>query len=610
MDIFVVNTSDEIVGVLSDHNLLESVETESLNNLNILELSIDGNDEVASLLSEEAYLIFKTIDGLWKSYTIKEIIDDRGYYYTKSVYAEDTSHELLEILSFTDYNGVELAPNLLLAEILSGTRWTAGDIDTVSQNISIKQSTLNKSKLETIHILRAQYKLNFFSRIEVTGDRISGRYIDLKSRRNQRGKRFEFGKDLENLRREVDFTNLKTAILLKGVVDGDAERINMGSVVWDSGTGAPLDKPSGQLYLEDPVATANYGIYGAGGVKLPRMIYIEDDDLLTPQEVIQSAYGRLQNYVTPNVRYDIRAVDLFAITKDSDYVAESTHSGDMVFVVDRGMNPVLEVEAQIIEKVTDMLHPDKTTIKIGNPRNTFTSALTETVEYVDNKISANNDYLVNVAVDDMLNSAIDVINGNTGGYYRLLLNEFGKPYATVWSDKEDIYAADARYMMANSAGMSFGTQGLNNAPTLAIGIDGLIAGQGAFFESIQTGIITGEWGQSISALGDSVTVTIPNLISELESETNAQFATINTYFDFADDGLIITKSGSPFSIRLANDRMEFRKWNAATSTHDVMAYIDGTTMNITSLAIGDSIIVGKHIIEQYQDTGITIIKAI
>lgn len=104
-------------------------------------------------------------------------------------------------------------------------------------------------------------------------------------------------------------------------------------------------------------------------------------------------------------------------------------------------------------------------------------------------------------------------------------------------------------------------------------------------------------------------------ITQTESNINLKFTTVNntlgaheddlaeiyTYFDFSATGLNIGKNDSPLQINISNSQMDF------IDNGNIVAYVNGQKMYINTAEILQSIIVGNHKIEKY-DNNITLIK--
>lgn len=99
---------------------------------------------------------------------------------------------------------------------------------------------------------------------------------------------------------------------------------------------------------------------------------------------------------------------------------------------------------------------------------------------------------------------------------------------------------------------------------------------------------------------DNFNLKFTTIDSTLEGH-GTELAEVYSYFDFSDEGLKIGKSDSPLQINISNEQMEF------LDNGNVVAYVNGQKMYISTAEILDSIIVGNHKFEKY-NTNITLVK--
>lgn len=386
MVFYILDRNEDLKAIISNDNsdnsiLYKSVVKEQLNKMYTLEMEVSATTPEAQYLVEENYILFKDTLGDWQLYVMKEVSEIHGADHTKEIYAEHASQELLDDLCNYEIEGQALSASTLLTNILSGTRWTVGNV--TSGTISTPtEKTLNKSVLQAVHILRGQYSYNVKFRFNVVGNKIVNRYVDLLlDIGNDYGKRFEYNKDIEKVERVVNTADLKTAIKPVGK-DG----LDISSVAWSTPTN-PLNKPAGQLYLENTSATAQWG-YGVAGSKRPRFVYYENTEIEEATALIENAYAVLQSLILPKTTYKLNVVDLFALTGDSSLSFESVRMGDYVVVVDSEFTPALALKTMVIERTVDLLQPANTDVALGNYiENMGDFSNSSIMEQVDKKIA-------------------------------------------------------------------------------------------------------------------------------------------------------------------------------------------------------------------------------
>jgi phage minor structural protein len=111
---------------------------------------------------------------------------------------------------------------------------------------------------------------------------------------------------------------------------------------------------------------------------------------------------------------------------------------------------------------------------------------------------------------------------------------------------------------------------------------------------------TNDLQSQVTQQADGVNIQIGSINERMDlNETDIQ--NINTYFDFNTNGMTIGKSDSPLNITISNFEMDF------IDNGNIVAYVNGQKMYISSLEVLNSLIVGVHKIEKYNDS-ITLIK--
>ena len=97
-------------------------------------------------------------------------------------------------------------------------------------------------------------------------------------------------------------------------------------------------------------------------------------------------------------------------------------------------------------------------------------------------------------------------------------------------------------------------------------------------------------------------------INQLESDLNAateateeQLGILRTYMTFGEDGLIIGKTGNPFTFRVVNDRLAFYMNNTE------VAYLSNNKLYVTQAEILSKLIIGKFAFEPQSNGNLSLI---
>ena len=188
-------------------------------------------------------------------------------------------------------------------------------------------------------------------RVEYSGG-VLNRYVDMVYKRTEiyRGARIELDRNIAQDGIEYDDRELYTAVYATGK-DG----LTFSSAVWSEAAGKPANKPSGQTYVEDIVATT---IFGRDGVR--RTAYLEFPDEDSASDLLASAWQWLQEHNAPQVSISLRVIDLARLGLSGQPLV----LGERVNVI---LKPIgVMVYANVVELERDLLNPELTLPVIGN----------------------------------------------------------------------------------------------------------------------------------------------------------------------------------------------------------------------------------------------------
>lgn len=352
--IYVFNRSNEVVHIMADLSTMHNdVLTEQLNGEYSYEFTVALKDVEANKLEEFNKIGFYK-DGDFKLFTIREIIDEKSDYGLRTVYCEHDFYNLIDNI-VEDKRVVDGDARQAVEKAIFGSDWQVGEVeDFGNKNINFYYSDSKTNLANVVDTYGGE--LRFRILLDERGERIAGKYVDLlHSRGKETGVRFEFGRNLESVTREVSVMELKTAMIGRGKApetenDGYSRRILFDEVVWSVSGGKPTDKPQGQKWVGDPQAIAKYGV---------RMGVYEDESE-TPEELIQNTWDYLQTVKDPRVTYKASIQELSQFLPDGQLL----HIGDRVFVLDEELD--LMIEARIIQIERSLTDTTTTQVTIGN----------------------------------------------------------------------------------------------------------------------------------------------------------------------------------------------------------------------------------------------------
>lgn len=376
MNFYILNRDEVCVETLTSEGYEPQVYsarfTEKLNEMSTLELELTNMTGFGHHVKEENYIICGVEPYRWEMFVIKRIEEAHGLDHTLSVYAEHVSQELLDCVCNWEIMNRAYSPTAQLTEILKGTRWALGRVDDPAQTHACITSTINKSVLEAVHSLRNEYGLNIKFEVAYYDGKVQSRKVSLVNKVGvDRYKTFEYSKDVERIVREVDTTDIKTAIIPVGGVPKGAKEgtppIDISTVVWTTPTN-PVAKPAGVKYLEDKNATALWGYGIVGEAKRPRYVYWENSEITDKNALIREAWKILQTINVPKVNYTMDVMDLLAMSGYdlATYGHEEVNLGDTVNVIDREFYPLLAVRTQVISREVDLLLRENPKVELGS----------------------------------------------------------------------------------------------------------------------------------------------------------------------------------------------------------------------------------------------------
>jgi phage minor structural protein len=572
---------------------------------------------------------------------------------------EEAKSKSEEVEIFAEESIAELAgklisdsrPNTLLAAltaITSGTRWQIGEFpETTGRSLSF----FRISALEALKKTLEAYGLEMETEYIFSGRTIT-RKLHLRTRIGEsRGRRTTINTDATEIKRI--FQDDQAITRLYGYGKGEelesgayGRRINVASV------------NEGLEYIEDDDARIAYGI-GKNRLHYEGVLIYEDIE--DPQELLDAMTADFQILKTPKITYEGKIVDL-GIYDDK--------LGDDITILDETLGISIKgrilklVETPKEKKATiGNLLPgvgsEIARIKNLEQRIQDYDILRNALINVDSR-----DYLQGVM--DRINTELNA----TGGYASLIpgrgiiipnaateaeatqIIELGGGFLRIANSKDQYgnwvfrTIADGRGVIATEiiAGILTGGNVSFNleAGTFLIGDpddpnlywDGanlLIDGQNIEFRANEslTQVISSEISTSpvieemsgelkeytdteASILRSEITATATSWeislteIREQQDLTDGDIQELMTYLRYSGGVLELGESGSPMTLQLTNEQMQFLESGA------VVMYINGRKVYVDSLEVLSSIIIGAHLIEKYQIDGVddTIVRKV
>src|SRR5699024_3472389 len=221
MNFYINNPEGKLVRTLSGDStgshteVLEAYIEEKLNTYDQLFMVIpaDKKAEESQYIKEDYSIVFQEPKG-WREYVINVVEDVNTGFPTKYIEADLSSIELKDEIIETDLSGASASAKTILESMLEGTRWEVGTVDSSIYTQRFSENTEYVSVLEGLDLLSSNYDCEVQFSYEVSANKITSRKVNLyKKFGRDEGKRFEMGKDVSEIKRTIETTDIKTAII-------------------------------------------------------------------------------------------------------------------------------------------------------------------------------------------------------------------------------------------------------------------------------------------------------------------------------------------------------------------------------------------------------------
>lgn len=349
--LYIFNSSEQLLTILSNRSeespaFWNDVHHEKLSGENTFSFTVPADNDDAQHVTEGNLVAWQDLDGYWQMFEIVHKVDTHGDGLIRNVECEHVSYEMLDdfLPEYTSGTTTEVVgeetiitpitrtATYALTSLLAATRWELGIVDVPgvhSYAYTFDNAYSLLQKIAGLWQAELQYRLT------ITNGVITHRYVDmLVQRGTDGGKQFVYGKDIQNIERDIDISGVCTALYGKGK-DG------LSVLVTDTAALALWGRANGTRH--------RYGLYEN----------TEQDDagILT-----QETSDDLQKRNTPRATYTLKVVVLESIP---GYEDEKTRIGDTVRGIDRAFNPPLLVSTRVVEITRSLSNPENTEVILG-----------------------------------------------------------------------------------------------------------------------------------------------------------------------------------------------------------------------------------------------------
>ena len=274
-----------------------------------------------------------------------------------------------------------------LAKALEGTRWAVGTVETGTITGTADLAFYHCTVLEAVQKTADTYGLEVQTEVQPdpTGNRIGRRIIHLVEHRGSANttKRFEYGKDLTQIKRDIDSGDVITR--LYGWGKGIEQTNDQGEATGGYSRKISFaDVNNGKPYVQDDQALANWGIPGPDGTRHHSEASVDFPDCEDPKELLTLTKNALKTRTTPVVSYtaDVTALGQAGLS------AEGTDVGDSVQIIDTSFATPLRLEGRILQIEEDLAGSlAETKITLGNIRQSYTQRMAAQQQALDKLVS-------------------------------------------------------------------------------------------------------------------------------------------------------------------------------------------------------------------------------
>ncbi|SEG82994.1 phage minor structural protein, N-terminal region [Bacillus sp. ok061] len=408
------------------------------NNIDMLEFkTFDGTPHAVTL--QQQNLVLKEVrDGRIVPYVINNEVEKDSDDRSLTIHASGAWVQIAKDGIIKPQRIESETVNTFIDIALADSKWQRG----ITDYSSFHTMTIDEfiDPLTFLKKIAALFELEIQYRVEVSGSRITGWYVDMiKKRGRETGKEITLGKDLVGVRRIEHSRDICTALV--GFVRGEGDKL----ITIES-----INK--GLLYITDSDAFQRWNAHGKHkfGFYTPET----EDQNMTSQRLLTLMKTELKKRVNTSVSYEVEAQSIGRIF---GLAHELINEGDTIRIKDTGFTPKLYLEARVIagdESFTDptqdkyvfgdyceITDPNEELRKIYNRILSSLGSKQELIDQLDKLVKDANETasdakkeseaaktLAEKVQENLKNNTVEIIEAKNPPTTGL------KPYKTLWRD--------------------------------------------------------------------------------------------------------------------------------------------------------------------------------
>ena len=257
-------------------------------------------------INKDERIVFKDSMGRWAEYLCQSTQTARAAGMPVTVAYCTGSIAELSRTYIEDKRNRKANAKACLTKALEGTRWAVGTVETGTITGTADLAFYHCTVLDAVQKTADTYGLEVQTEYQPdpTGNQIGRRIIHLVEHRGSTNttKRFEYGKDLTQIKRDIDSGDVITR--LYGWGKGIEQTNDQGEATGGYSRKISFaDVNDGKPYVQDDQALANWGIPGPDGTKHHSEASVDFPDCEDPKELLTLTKNALKTRTTPVVSY-------------------------------------------------------------------------------------------------------------------------------------------------------------------------------------------------------------------------------------------------------------------------------------------------------------------
>lgn len=368
--LFILDPQQTVVGTLDNETpnglpFFNDVLSETLDNGGVLySFETLGDHEDSKLLIPEGCILKKRAGSDdFHVLKIKEIAQENreGKQILKVELEALSISELLASVmrprQFTNEN-----VDTIIDVILRDTGWSVGNVEQIDikrdVNISRHMSTL-AAIYEAISPFETE--VEFIAKMD--DENIVTKHVNLKTQRGNRqvSFRFSYEQNMLGVTKTTDSRNIVTGLIGVGRADESGVFLGLNQISSEASVSEILDDDDVLLVGDALVSKSAFEQYGINGKHILNVF--EDNNALTPLELLKNTYGKLRKRIRPRVTYVIDVANL-NYSEKTKFIGLGL--GDRISISDVSFNPPLHVEGRIISLKSSEANPQSSVVTLGD----------------------------------------------------------------------------------------------------------------------------------------------------------------------------------------------------------------------------------------------------